>query len=67
MQRTQRSIIKNVKECKERSILFIKNANNARTFHSFEKNTKERKNVSFFWKERMPNPAYLTFNSIRMH
>ena len=23
---------------------------------SFEKNAKERKNVAFFWEERMPNP-----------
>ena len=28
-----------------------------RTPHSFKKNTKERKNVAFFWKERLPNPA----------
>ena len=35
----QRSFIKNVKECTERSILFIKNA-------------KERKNIAFFRKER---------------
>ena len=33
-QRTQCSVIKNVKECKERSVLFIKNA-------------KEHENVSF--------------------
>ena len=26
-------------------------------FHSFEKNAKERENIAFFWKERMPNPA----------
>ena len=42
-----RSFIKNVKECKECSVLFIKNA-------------KERENVAFFEKnakERMPNPA----------
>ena len=35
MQRTPRSIIKNVKEC---SVLLIKNG-------------KERENVAFFWKE----------------
>ena len=35
----QHSFIKNVKEHKERSVLFIKKA-------------KERENVSFFWKER---------------
>ena len=29
-----------------------------RMFRSFEKNTKERENVAFFWKERMPNPGY---------
>ena len=34
-----RSFIKNVKECKECSVLFIKNG-------------KERENVAFFWKER---------------
>ena len=28
-----------------------------RTPHSFIKNVKERKNVAFFWKERMPNPV----------
>ena len=28
-----------------------------RTPRSFIKNGKERKNVAFFWKERMPNPA----------
>ena len=44
MQRMQRSFIKKVKERKERSILFIKN-------------TKERENVAFFWKERLPNPS----------
>ena len=27
-------------------------------FRSFIKNGKERKNVAFFWKERMPNPTY---------
>ena len=26
-----------------------------RMFRSFEKNAKERENVAFFWKERMPN------------
>ena len=30
-----------------------------RTFHSFEKNAKERENVAFFWKERMPNPVQI--------
>ena len=29
-----------------------------RTFRSFIKNGNESKNVAFFWKERMPNPAY---------
>ena len=29
-----------------------------RTPRSFIKNAKERKNVAFFWKERMPFPAY---------
>ena len=49
-QRTHRSFINNVKECKECSVLFIKNA-------------KERENVVFFWKEckitqeRFPNPG----------
>ena len=47
----QHPFIKNVKERKERSVLFIKNA---RTLRSFEKNAKERKNVSFFRKECMP-------------
>ena len=42
---TLRSFIKNIKEHKERSVLFIKN-------------TKERENVAFFWKERIPNPAW---------
>ena len=28
-----------------------------RTLRSFIKNVKERENVAFFWKERMPNPA----------
>ena len=28
-----------------------------RMFRSFEKNAKERENVAFFWKERMPNPG----------
>ena len=28
-----------------------------KTFHSFIKNGKERKNVAFFKKEQMPNPA----------
>ena len=48
MQRTQRSFIMNVKERKERSVLFIKNAQNARTLRSFEKNAKECKNVGTF-------------------
>ena len=39
MQRTQRSFIKNVKERKEHSVLFIKNA-------------KELENIALFWKER---------------
>ena len=30
---------------------------------SFIKNLKERKNVVFFWKERMPNPAPSYSNS----
>ena len=45
MQRMRRSFIKNVKECKECSVLFIKNA---RMLRSFEKNAKER----------MPNPGF---------
>ena len=28
-----------------------------KTFRSFIKNGKERTNVVFFWKERVPNPA----------
>ena len=40
----QPSFIKKVKERKEHSVLFIKNA-------------KERENVLFFWKERLLNPA----------
>ena len=43
-QRLQRSFIKDVKKRKERSVFFIKNA-------------KECENVTFFWKERLPNPA----------
>ena len=29
-----------------------------RLFHFFIRNGKECKNVAFFWKERMPNPAF---------
>ena len=29
-----------------------------RSFRSFIKNGKERKNVAFFWKERIPNPGF---------
>ena len=31
-----------------------------KTFRSFIKNGKERKNVAFFWKERVPNPENTT-------
>ena len=49
----------------QRMPLFIKNAaffykehkRTQRTKHSFIKNVKELKNVAFFWKELMPNPA----------
>ena len=34
-----------------------------RTPHSFIKNAKEHKNVAFFWKERLPNPALLPCNN----
>ena len=44
----QRSFIKNVKERKERSVLFIKNAKERKKIRSFEKNAKERENVAFF-------------------
>ena len=54
MQRTQCSFIKNVKECKERSILFIKNVKERENVAFL---WKERKNVAVFWKERMPNPG----------
>ena len=33
-----------------------------RTPHSFIKIAKERKNVAFFWKEHMPNPAFFIPN-----
>ena len=39
---------------------------NARTLRSFEKNAKERKNVAFFGKERLPNPDYRTFYNHHM-
>ena len=29
-----------------------------KTFRSFIKNGKERKNIEFFWKEWVPNPAF---------
>ena len=51
---TLRSFIKNIKEHKERSVLFIKN-------------TKERENVAFFWKERIPNPAWQWCRSSTLH
>ena len=51
---TQHSFIKNIKECKERSVLLIKNTKEHENVVFF---WKERKNVVFFWKERMPNPA----------
>ena len=41
----QRSFIKNVKEHKERSVLFIKNANERENVAFFG---KERKNIGFF-------------------
>ena len=28
--------------------------------HSFIKNAKERKNVAFFWKKRLPSPVQFT-------
>ena len=30
---------------------------NVRKLRSFEKKAKERKNVTVFWKERLPNPS----------
>ena len=51
---TQHSFIKNIKECKERSVLLIKNTKEHENVVFF---WKERENVVFFWKERMPNPA----------
>ena len=43
-----------------------------KTFHSFIKNEKERKYIAFFWKERVPNPAFsliklLQYNSGPKH
>ena len=58
MQRTQHSFINNVKERKERSILFIKNAE----FFLFYKERKRTQERAFFWKERMPNPAIAPLN-----
>ena len=51
MQRTQHSFYKERKRTQK----------NARTLRSFEKKAKERKNVAFFWKERLPNPACILF------
>ena len=33
-----------------------------RTKRSFIKNAKERKNIAFFWKERMPHCPTLTYS-----
>ena len=35
-----------------------------RTPRSFLKNAKECKNVAFFWKKRMPNPAVVADKTI---
>ena len=33
-------------------------------FRSFIKNGKERKNIAFFWKERVPNPVQLQRSNV---
>ena len=61
MQRSFRSFIKNGKNrknAKNVSFFYKEWERTQRTLHSFLKNGKERKNVAFFWKERVPNPAY---------
>ena len=45
MERTECSFIKDGKEWKERNVLFLRTEKNG-------------KNVTFFWKERMPNPVF---------
>ena len=53
MQRTTHSFKKNIKEHKERRILFIKNVKERKECSVLSiKNAKERENVAFFWKER---------------
>ena len=51
-QRTPRSLKKTPKNAGT-PCSFIKNAKNATCFYT------ERKNVAFFWKERMPTPVYI--------
>ena len=42
------SFIKNLKECRESFVLFIKSATERENISFFEKNAKERENVAFF-------------------
>ena len=45
------------KNAKNAAFIYKERKRTQRTPRSFIKKGKERKNVAFFWKERMPNPA----------